>query len=342
MALIPASGYGSQYQNDLSMPRNASTNVGNGMVYQPGIGQFPVGAVPPGGMGNILGASTGPTSPTSGTYNAPAPAQTGPAPAQQQQPTQDPMAAYFDQAAGQLGETQKNLEAQVNSLFSGSQSTINTAQAGSLAELGTAKEKVAANSATSLRDLSKSMRNQLETGAQKLGGIPGASNSTGANMYNYALGKVGNQNRANLMKQTNELNSNIDLQVNKVKQTAQDQLAQLESWKNTQLLQISQYIQQQRGAIDQAKAQQIYSQLQNIDTQANAFKQSLYQWAMNNSTTLDQLKQKLAGFSQGNPTDVAQQGFPQIEYGPTTGNMGDQQVGLWNQKKTPGQPQYLA
>lgn len=253
----------------------------------------------------------------------------------------DSMMAYFDQAAGQLGQTQQNLEAQVNNLFGGSQNTINSALTGSLADLGAAKTKVEANTATSLRDLGKSMRNQLEAGAQKLGGIPGAANSTGANMYNYALGKIGNQNRADVMKQANELKSNIDLQVNKVKQTAQDQLSQLETWKNNQLLQISQYIQQQRGMIDQAKAQQIYSQLQNIDTQANQFKQSLYTWAMNNSTTLDQLKQKLAGFSQGNPTEVAQSGFPLLEFGPTTGNAGDQQVGLWN-KKTPGKPQYSA
>ncbi len=283
-----------------------------------------------------------PQDPRAPTYRAPSPTPPAPTP-QPGQPTgpssQDQYFSYLDQVAGNLPGTQSNLEQQVNNLFSGSQGTINTAMSGSLAELGTQKEKVASNAATSLRDLSQSMRNQLKAGQSYLGGIPGASTSTGANQYNAALTKQGNQNRANLAKQSNELSANIDLQVNKVKQTAQDQLSQLETWKNNELLKVANFIQQQRGQIDQQKASYIQQQLYNLDNQVNTFKQGLYTWAMNNSTTLDQLKQKLAAFSGGNPTDIMQPGWEQLQVGMPTSESGVDYTGVQNlAKKLPKNP----
>lgn len=255
--------------------------------------------------------------------------------------------SFLDQQSGMLPETQKTLESQVNGLFSGSQSSINTALQGSLGDLNLSGQKIDTNKATSLRDLGQELTSQLSAGARYLGSIPGAANSTASGMYNFALGKVGNKARADVMKQTNELHANLDNQIAKVKATAQDQLAQLDTWKNTQLTQIAQYIQQQRGQIDQAKAAYIQSRLQNIDAQANSYKQSLVQWAMNNSTTLDGLKQKLSAFSQGNPTDITNPGINgAIAFnGPQASNGGVDQYGNLVKKKenTPGQPQqYLA
>lgn len=316
----------------------ANTSTPNGQVYTP----------PSNTYRGVLGDSTSSTwtnnssVPTASTSTAPS--QSGPSPEDQ---ARTQYFSYLDSQAGMLPETQRTLENNVNSLFSGSKSSIDTATAGSLGDLNLSSQKVDSNKASSIRDLEQNMRNQLSAGQKYLGGIPGAANSTAGNMYNYALGKIGNQNRANLLKQTNELHANIDNQVAKVKATAQDQLNQLDTWKNTQLSQIAQYIQQQRGQIDAAKANYIQSQLQNIDAQATAYKQSLTQWAMNNSTTLEGLKQKLAGFAQGNPTDIKQPIFNgQITFNSPMTSGSQELYGNYANKKrelTPGQPvQYLA
>lgn len=273
--------------------------------------------------------STVKTSPTGTQVSNPNP--------QPSQPSQEDQArnayfSYLDNAAGQLSQTKSELENQIGSMVNSSTSSINTSLNNALGDLSLSRQNVETNRATSLRDLEQNMRNQMTAGQRYLGSIPGASNSTATGMYNYALGKLGNQNRSNLQQQANTLFSNIDNQVAKVKSTAQDQMQQLYSWRDSQLSSIAQYIQQQRGNIDLQKAQYIQGQLAKVDTEMAQYRQAISSWAVYNSNSLQQLQQNLSSWSTNQPTNITQPSFPAMSFGNTSQNTGTNLYGTTTKK----------
>lgn len=290
--------------------------------------------------------NTNPTVPSNYSYTPPTSTYSPPTSIVPNQPSgsydqaRNEYFSYLDRAYGQLDQTRSDLEKQVSSLTSGSESSIKTAEQSALGDIGVAQQKVESNKAQSLRDLAGSMRNQLVAGQRYLGTIPGSSNSTAVEQMNQAYAKVGNRNRSDLMRQANELSANLTNQSNKIKSAAQDQMQQLYKWRDSQLLSINNYVAQQRGQIDYQKANYIQNQLAQIDTQLNNYRQAIFQWAMNNSTTMDQLQQRLGSWAKNNPTTLLQPDWPNFYLGSQQPYGGVNLFGYQGKKFNPMTQQY--
>lgn len=271
------------------------------------------------------------------TNNNPTPSNPNPAPSNDSgggasDPARDAYFSYLDQQAGMLPETQRNLESQVNNLFTSNTSSINTGLTDTLENLDTSNKNITSNKVSSLRELDQDMINQLRAGNVYLG-ARGAGDSSAANQFSYALTKVGSQNRAGILKQANQLYAQVDTQINQAKRAAQDQLQQLNTWKNNQLLQIAQYIQGLRGQIDEQKANYIQGRLAQIDQQGAAYKQMLTQWVLERSQTLAQVKTQLQQLGVGPTVAFSNPSLPGMAFGGNLPSTGTNLYGSYSQKK---------
>jgi len=329
----PSASYSSQGGSNLWGNQSANSNVG-----QIGPAVYPTNLTTSSSGGS---SSTGTATNGSQQYTSPAgpsapSSSSGPSYGdQQRQSIENQWGSYFsdlDRQAGVLPETQKSLEGQVQNMYTDQAGQVTSSRDSSLADLGKARSDTNTRQVAGLRDLASNMRNMLQAGQIYLG-ARGAGDSSASNMYSYALSKVSNQNRANLLNKAQETYANIDLQTNKVKQVAQDQMNRLTSWKNNELLKISDYIRGEQAKIASARAQgyqlkeeavrnlnqQIYSQAQqmlaNIDAQASAYKQGLVQWATTRAQSLEELKKNLAGMSQVQLPDLTPSTLPTLSMG---------------------------
>ena len=216
------------------------------------------------------------------------------------------------------------------------QTTLDASKTQGLADLNTQRRQTEQGQAKNLQGLAEDVRNLFKAGSIKLGAM-GAGDSSAANQYSYAISKMGNQNRGNIMQQATEINNQINDREFKLKSTYDSELANIKEQVNQKSMEIATWFSQQQQAIQQAKAsgqlqkgqdlaslsKQILGQAQNallMAQQQAASKQSaLETWAMNNSTTIQQLKQNMAALP-----GVAQQ----IQGQPLQGNLqGSQSEG---------------
>jgi len=219
----------------------------------------------------------------------------GPSPAEQQ--LNAGYDEYFRNLDAQMGglDTQRGSQEQIaNNTFNQGLNTVNSQYGQGQQDLSGSREK-------SLRDLANNLTQSWQQGNAYLG-TRGASDSSAAQQYSYALTKMGNQNRGDIQQQ-------YDQNMFKLKNTYDTETKNLELSKNSQLQQISQWfaeaqnaLRTQKGQAALQKSQQALSyamqMAQQVQQQAVAQKSALDTWAMNHSENFTQLKANLAQTGQ--------------------------------------------
>lgn len=294
---------------------------------QPITPRYGYGPATSGGGGSVLGASTA----NLGTPTAPAPAP-APAPAGNEQSLPSGFDESWNQYFSQLDNILGNLEGQKTSQESTIQGQyqqgvgdINLQQTQGLEDLAATTRKTEASQTKNLSDLSGSIRNQMMAG-QNLLGARGAGDSSAANMYAYALTKLGTQARGELMGRYAEIKNEIAGRITNLKNTVANELNRLSAIRNQALNSVAQWFAEQQNAVYQAKgagaqqkSQEILNYAMQVAQQANASFQNrqamLQQWALNNASSLQQAVtnlQAISGYAPVQPSKPAISGMPNI------------------------------
>lgn len=205
-------------------------------------------------------------------------------------------------------------------------SDLNTQQVQALGDLGISSQQAEAANTKNLKGLAEDVRNSMRAGNVYLG-TRGASDSSAANQYAYAIGKEANKNRSNLMANYTNVKNEIDNRIFKVKSTVQNEITRLKNDLQTKTFQIAQWFADAQNQIKQALAQgqlqkgttlanvsqSVYNnamqQLSTLQANSQNQKNALLQWATTRSTDLSQLQQNIAGAMQNIPQVAQAQGL---------------------------------
>lgn len=279
-------GYGGYYQN--GAPVQGPGLGWHGDFYNPG---------------NVLGDKTNNNPPP----NNAAPAPTGPNPNPNPQPQVDPFAAqkasinsaydqYFSQLDSMLNSDlpaqRTSQEGIVNEAYNSGLSRATTSKNLQEQDLQTSQEK-------SLKDLTSNMKNLFQAGSQYLG-ARGAGDSSAADMYSYALTKLGTKQRGDIQYQ-------YQTQRTRLNELYNDQVSQLESQKNSNIASIANWfagaqsqIRQMMGQVGINRAKDLeqislnaynlaLQSLQTVQTNYTNNVNALKSWAMYKSQNIDEL-----------------------------------------------------
>lgn len=237
---------------------------------------------------------------------------------------------YFGQLDNMLMQdlpTQKGAqEGMVNTQYQQGVSDLNTQQSQALGDINLSSQQAETAHAKNLKGLSEDVRNSMRAGNIYLG-TRGASDSSAANQYGYALGVEANKQRSNLMSNYQNVKSEIDNRIFKVKSTVQNEMTRLQNDMQTKIFQIAQSFADAQMQIKQAKAngelskgtdlatlsQNLYNQavtqLNAIQTNVANQKNTLLQWATTRSTNLAELQKNIQGALSNMPQVAQAQGF---------------------------------
>lgn len=236
------------------------TSVGNNYGYQAPTtapiqgGPSPQMTYAPGGGGVVAGARTpvAPAGPSSQQIYAQQQAQAAAQAAAQRAAQQGAINQIYDQVDQSLAQSQGAIQRQTDLARQGIQQQYGAGQQSlrSGYDLGrknlqTAMNRVGENQNLSLRDLGQSIRNAFDAANVYLG-TRGAGDSSAAGMYSFALGKMQDRGRSDVMRQAGQQYGDIDLKMAEVENNFQNSIRDLDVWRNTQLNQVaSQFIAQQ-------------------------------------------------------------------------------------------------
>lgn len=198
-------------------------------------------------------------------------------------------------------------------------------------DLGTQEQKTEENQVKTLNDLNANLRNMFQAGQVYLG-ARGAGDSSAANQYSYALTKMGNENRGNILSQTNSIYNDINDRRSRLQNIYTQESSRLATDKSNQLLGIAQWFANAQNQIKQTKSsnsialgQQVLNQaiayLGQIDQSNRAQNNALQTWAMNNAKNIQQLGQNMQGISAYQAPTINSQTLPGLNNG-AVGNNG--------------------
>ena len=222
--------------------------------------------------------------------------------------------AYF----GQLDQIlNSNLPAQqlaqqgiANTQFEQGKSSLDTQRSLQQQGLEGQKKTVAGQQKKTLGDVANNLRNSFMAGNIYLG-ARGAGDSSAANQYSYALTKMGSQQRGDVNAQYAGIQNQIMERENALATTYAGQIKDLQFQKDQKINEIASWFNEQQSALRQAQASGQLSKAKDLATistnllqmaqQQLATAQSdmmnrrsmLEQWAMNNATNIQGLKQNL-------------------------------------------------
>lgn len=202
----------------------------------------------------------------------------------------DQYLSQLDSQINDLGGQRSDQENIANNTFQQGMNTLGSQLAQGQQDISTNREKT-------LRDLSNNLKQSFQSGNTYLG-ARGASDSSAADQYSYALSKLGSQQRG-------DVQSQYDQNLFKLKNTYDTETKNLELSKNSQLSQISQWFAEaqnqlrgQKGQVALQKSQQALNiamqMAQQVQQQASSQRAALDQWAANHATSFQQLQQQLA------------------------------------------------
>lgn len=224
---------------------------------------------------------------------------------------------YFRELDNMMGElpgqadTQKGI---ASNSYNQGVTDINSQKESSLADLNTQSRKNTEQQVKGLRDIGENIGNLMRTGQVMLG-TRGAGDSSAANMYSYALTKLGSKQRGGVLEQTRAIENDIQDRVAKLNNVVTSELGKLKTNYDNTVLGITQWLGEQQNAIRQAKAngqiqkgQSLASlSTQLLQTATAALMQAkqevsnrrsmLEQWAMNNAKDIQGLRANLAEVS---------------------------------------------
>lgn len=191
------------------------------------------------------------------------------------------------------------------------ENTLGAQKEQGLADLAGQRRQTEAGQVKSLANLADDVRNLFQAGQNYLG-ARGAADSSAANQYSYAISKMGNKGRADVLTQAADINNQINDREFKLKSTYDTELRNIKEQVNQKTLEIANWFSQAQQQIQQMKAQgqlskgqdlaslskQLLAQAQNAmataQQQAAGQVSALQTWAANNSTTIGQLKANMA------------------------------------------------
>ena len=198
---------------------------------------------------------------------------------------------------GYINEMESGLSSQKSGLEQIAQNTYQQGANTLGTQYGTNKGDLESYQAKTLQDIGEALNNMWQQGGRMLG-TRGASDSSAAGMYNYAVGKLGSKQRGDVMQDVSRRLTNL-------KTTYDTNLQNLELEKSNQIQQIGQWyadalnsIKGMRAELQQQKSEQALSvaiqMLNDARTRATSQQSILDQWAANKAQSLPQLKAMLA------------------------------------------------
>jgi len=290
-----------------------------------------------------------------GTYNEPAPTDGGggggispeeQAVIDQQNRLRGEISSGYDQYISQLDQIlNTGLPAQrtaqegiVGSQYQSGISQLGSQKEQGLYDLGVESRKVGTRQAKTLKDLSADIRNMFRAGNVMLGSM-GASDSSAANQYSYALAKMGSKRRSDVMGQSNEAYQQIADRKFKLQNLFNQETQRLGSERDQKILSISSWFADSQNQIKQYKAQgmlnknidlanlskslleQATNALMNTQIEYKNRRSALESWALSNAENINQLKtnwQGIAAFQAPQQTYRPMSGTPTVD---SSGNL---------------------
>lgn len=249
--------------------------------------------------------------------------------------------SYFsnlDQQFNGLDTQAGNMNQIVENSYNQGISDINAEKANNLGDLATSSRKNEENQVKSLADIADNIRNLFRSGNIYLG-ARGAGDSSAANQYSYATAKLGSKQRGSVLEQTRSIENDIEDRKAKLNNLVTQEMSKIKTERDNNVLQTAQWLasaqnelRQMRANGELQKGQSLAQLSQNLldqarerliaeDTRAKNRQDALLTWAMNNATTINQLKSNLSQIGQvnvANPTFEKLSGSPTID---AQGNM---------------------
>jgi hypothetical protein len=178
-----------------------------------------------------------------------------------------------------------------------------------ISDLGTStessKKDVLANQVKTLKDLSENIKNQYMAGNVYLG-ARGAGDSSAASMYSYALNKMGSKSRGDVLSQVNaqmaKLNNIFTQEQSKLQTERDNNLLKISDWYSQALTQAKEAKGENLTALTSTLLGNAINAVNNVKSQFDSRATALQEWAMNNSTTINELKSNMQQVAGMTPT----------------------------------------
>lgn len=208
---------------------------------------------------------------------------------------------------------------QVNASYDASIGDVDAQNAIGVRDLANSRNAAMSNQDKNLKALSESLRNQFLQGQVMLG-QRGAGDSSAANMYSYALTKLGSKQRSDIMNQTAsdvaqiadrefKLQTTVNTEKNRLRSERDSQLSSVGLWLQEEQNKIRQMIGEGQirkandiAAISTAAFNQALQQMAMVKQEYANRRSMLDSWALNNAQTINQLKANLNAVSQYAPS----------------------------------------
>lgn len=230
--------------------------------------------------------------------------------------------SYTNQLNDMLNVGLPNQQAAQQSI---AQTSMNQGVADLGAQKASSEQAVQTQQAANLKDLASNVKNLFQSGNIYLGSR-GAGDSSAANQYSYAVGKMGTQARGDIQSQVSQRMQQIgdiyNQETGRLKNDYQTRIAGIADWFNQAQNQVRSQIGQAglgRSQDLQGLSQNIYNQalsaMQSLQAEASNRRQALETWAMNNSKSVQELVSNMQGAQQVPQFTGINAGMPSVDSG---------------------------
>lgn len=224
----------------------------------------------------------------------------------------------------------------VNSQYSQGVNSLGLQRDQGMQALDQDRQAAQQNQVSNLRDISSNIRNAFQAGNVYLGSR-GAGDSSAANQYSYALNKMGTQQRSDVMNNTANIMADVDARETNLRNIFDTETRNLDLKKNEQVQQIAVWFadaqNQIKGLQNEGKLKksqdlqsvskdllnQAIAKVNQIEAEAKSRRQILDQWALNNSSTIQEARSKIEAMSIFDPSYAQAQSIQGV---PTMGATG--------------------
>lgn len=211
-----------------------------------------------------------------------------------------------------------NMEQIVGNQYQMGVGDLNTQRDMGLSDLGAERTSATQNQNKNLKDIADNIRNMFMSGNVFLGSR-GAGDSSAANQYSFALQKVGNKARGDVMAQTANIQAEIGRRETMLKQTVGNEINKLAQERDNKILEVGNWFNEQQNMLrdrigqaglskstdlanlNKSLLDQAMARLQQAEADVNNRRGMLEEWAVNQSKSIGELKNNLAAVAQFNP-----------------------------------------
>lgn len=202
---------------------------------------------------------------------------------------------YINEMESGLGGQKSSMEQVANNSYQQGANSLGTA-------FNTNKGDLEGYQTKSLQDIGDNLRAMWQQGSRVLGSR-GASDSSAAGQYNYAISKLGSKQRGDVMQDVSRRLTNLkttyDTNLENLRLEKESQVQQIGQWYNEAL----NNIRGMRAELQQQKSEQALNMamqmLNDARNQAMQRQSLLDSWAVNKAQSLPQLQAMLASNAQG-------------------------------------------